>query len=92
MNSKRKYALISKKNSLSDGSSKQESKFDIKMKNRMKPSTNDDPKIAYELSRKKEISVAKDKFNRSNSIIFKDDLKLKKIAKKVSLIIVTKNS
>ena len=89
MNSKRKYAQISKKSSLSDGSPKQESKLDIKMKNRMKPSSNGDPKIVYELSRKKEISVAKDKFNRSNSIIFKDDLKLKKIAKKVSLITVT---
>ena len=42
----------------------------------MKPSSNDDPKIVYELSRKKEISVAKDKFNRSNSIIFKDQSKI----------------
>ena len=60
MNSKRKYAQISKKSSLSDGSPKQ-CKLDIKMKNRMKPSSNDDPKIVYELSRKKEISVAKEK-------------------------------
>ena len=92
MNSKRKYAQISKKSSLSDGSPKQESKLDIKMKKIMKPSSNDDPKIVYELSRKKEISVAKDKFNRSNSIISKMNLKLKKIAKKVSLITVTQNS
>ena len=76
MNSKRKYAQISKKNSLSDGSPKHESKLDIKMKNRMKPSSNDDPKIVYELSRKEEISVVKDKFNRSNSIIFKDESKI----------------
>ena len=53
MNSKRKYAQISKKSSLSDGSPKQQSKLDIKIKNRMKPSSNDDPKIVYELSRKK---------------------------------------
>ena len=92
MNSKRKYVQISKKSSLSDGSPKQQSKLDIKIKNRMKPSSNDDPKIVYELSRKKEISLAKDKFNRDNSIIFKDELKLKKIAKKVSLITVTQNS
>ena len=76
MNSKRKYAQISKKNSLSDGSPKQQSKLDIKMKKRMKPSSNDDPKIVYELSSKKEISVVKDKFNRSNSIIFKDESKI----------------
>ena len=76
MNSKRKYAQISRKSSLSDGSPKQESNLDIKTKNRIKPSSNDDPKIVYELSRKKEISVAKDKFNRSNSIIFKDESKI----------------
>ena len=76
MNSKRKYAQIYKKSSFSDASPKQESKLDIKMKNRMKPSSNDDPKIVYELCRKKEISVAKDKFNRSNSIIFKDESKI----------------
>ena len=76
MNSKRKYAQISKKSSLSDGSPKQESKLDIKIKNRMKPSSNDDPKIVYELSRKKEISVAKDEFNRSDSIIFKVESKI----------------
>ena len=68
MNRKGKYAQISKKSSLSDGSPKQDSKLDIKIKNRMKPSRNDDPKIVYELSRKNEISVAKDKLNRSNSI------------------------
>ena len=82
MNSKRKYAQISKKSSFSDGSPKQESKFDIKIKKRMKPSSNDDPKIVYELSRKKEISVAKDKFNRSNSIIFKDESKIEENSKK----------
>ena len=82
MNSKRKYAQISKKSSLSDGSPKQESKFDIKIKKRMKPSSNDDPKIVYELSRKKEISVAKDKFNRSNSIIFKDESKIEENCEK----------
>ena len=82
MNSKRKYAQIYKKSSLSDGSPKQESKLDIKMKNRMKPSSNDDPKIVYELSRKKEISVAKDKFNRSNSIIFIDESKIEENSEK----------
>ena len=92
MNSKRKYAQISEKSSLSDGSPKQESKLDIKIKNRMKPSINDDPKIVYELSRKKEISVAKDKFNRSNSIIFKDEFKIEENREKVSLITVTQNS
>ena len=76
MNSKRKYAQISKKSSLSDGCPKQQSKLDIKIKNRMKPSSNDDLKIIYELSRKKEISLAKDKLNRSNSIIFKDQSKI----------------
>ena len=76
MNSKRKYAQISKKSSLSDGSPKQQSKLDIKIKNRMRPPSNEDPKIVYEFSRKKEISVAKDKFNRSNSIIFKDQSKI----------------
>ena len=82
MNSKRKYAQISKKSSLSDGSPKQQSKLDIKIKNRMKPSSNDDPKIVYELSRKKEILVAKDKFNRSNSIIFKDESKIEENSEK----------
>ena len=82
MNSKRKYAQISKKSSHSDGSPKQQSKLDIKMKKRMKPSSNDDPKIVYELSRKKEISVAKDKFNRSNSIIFKDESKIEENSEK----------
>ena len=53
MDSKRKYAQISKKSSLSDGSPKQQSKLDIKMKKRMKPSSNDDSKIVYELSRRK---------------------------------------
>ena len=42
----------------------------------MKPSSNDDPKIVYELSSKKEISVARDNFNRNNSIIFKDESKI----------------
>ena len=92
MNSKRKYAQISKKSSLSDGSPKQESKLDIKIKNRMKPSSNDDPKIVYELSRKKKISVAKDKFKAATLSFSKMNLKLKKIAKKVSLITVTQNS
>ena len=92
MYSKRKYAQISKKSSLSDGSPKQEGKLDIKTKKRMKPSSNDDPKIIYELSRKKEISVAKDKFNRSNSIIFKDESKIEENSKKMSLITVTQNS
>ena len=92
MNSERKYAQISKKSSLSDGSQKQQSKLDIKIKNRMKPSSNDDPKFVYELSRKKEISVAKDKFSRSNSIIFKDEFKIEENSEKVSLITVTQNS
>ena len=48
----------------------------------MKPSSNDDPKIVYELNRKKEISVAKDKFNRSNSIIFKDESKIEENSEK----------
>ena len=48
----------------------------------MKPWSNDDPKIVYELSRKKEISVAKDKFNRSNSIIFKDESKIEENSEK----------
>ena len=82
MNSKRKYAQISIKRSLSDGSHKQESKLDIKTKKRMKPSSNDDPKIVFELSRKKQISVAKDKFNRSNSIIFKDQSKIEENSEK----------
>ena len=82
MNSKRKYAQIFKKSSLSDGNPKQESKLDIKMKKRMKPSSNDDPKIVYELSSKKEISVAKDKFNSNNSIIFKDESKIEENSQK----------
>ena len=81
MNNKRKYAQISKKSSLSDGIPKQQSQLDIKIKKRMKPSSND-PKIIYELSRKKEISVAKDKFNRSNSIIFKDESKIEENSEK----------
>ena len=91
MNSKRKYAQISKKSSLSDGSPKQESKLDIKMKNRMKPSTNDDPKIVYELSRKKFQSL-KTNLTEATLSFSKMNLKLKKIAKKVSLITVTQNS
>ena len=92
MNSKRKYAQISRKSSLSDGSPKQESKLDIKMKKRMKPSNNDDPKIVYELSRKKEISVAKTNLAEATLSVSKMILKFKKIAKKVSLITVTQNS
>ena len=48
MNSKRKYAQISKKSTLSDGNPKQEIMVDLKMKKRMKHSSNDDPKIVYE--------------------------------------------
>ena len=82
MNSKRKYAQISRKSSLSDGSPKQQSKLDIKIKNRMKHSSNDDPKYVYELNRKKEISVAKGKFNSNNSIIFKDESKIEENSEK----------
>ena len=92
MNSKRKYAQISKKSSLSDGSPKQQSKLDIKMKNRMKPSRNDDPKIVYDLSRKKEISSLKTNLTEAILSFSKMNLKLKQIAKKVNLITVTQNS
>ena len=92
MNSKRKYTQISKKSSLSDGSPKQDSKLDIKIKKRMKPSSNDDPKFVYELSSKKEILVAKDKFNRSNSIIFKDESEIEENYEKSDSDHVTQNS
>ena len=58
----------------------------------MKPSSKDDLKIVYELSRKKEISVDKDKFNRSNSISFKDESKIEENSEKVIPITVTQNS
>ena len=62
------------------------------MKKKMKPSSNDDPKVVYELSRNKEMTVAIDKFNRITLSFSKMNLKLNLIAKKVSLITVTQNS
>ena len=92
MDSKRKYAQISKKSSLSDGSPKQVSKLDIKMKKRMKPSSNDDPKIVYELRGRKKFQSLKTNLTEATLLFSKINLKLKKIAKKVSLITVTQNS
>ena len=92
MNSKRKYAQISEKSSLSDGSPKQEGKLDIKIKNRMKPSSNDDPKIVYESAGRKKFQSLKTNLTEATLSFSKMNLKLKKIAKKVSLITVTQNS
>ena len=91
MKSKSKYANSSKKRLLSEGSPKQENKLDIKMKKRMKPSSNNDPKIVYELSRKK-FQLPKTNLTEAILSFSKMNLKLKKIAKKVSLITVKQNS
>ena len=82
MNSKRKYDQISKKSSFSDRSPKQQSKFDIKIKKRMKPSSNDHPKIVYELSSKKKFQSLKTNLTEATLSFSKMNLKLKKIAKK----------
>ena len=92
MNSKRKYAQISRKSSLSDGSPKQQSKLDIMMKKRMKPSSNDDPKSFMNSAGRKKFQSLKTSLTEATLSFSKINLKLKKIAKKVSLITVTQNS
>ena len=92
MNSNRKYAQISKKSSLSDGSPKQESKLDIKIKNRMKFSSNDDPKLLLNSAGRKKFQSLKTNLTQATLSFSKMNLKFKKIAKKVSLITVTQNS